>query len=83
MAAARPTIITRDFWGMGVRPGDHIALVLFTFRGPTYGLFQGLGTVPILFDFDPAEMERFCELSAPVPADRSLQLRFDPHQRGA
>jgi phenylacetate-CoA ligase len=59
----KPTIITRDFWGMGVRPGDHIALVLFTFRGPTYGLFQGLGTVPIFFDFDPSEMERFCELS--------------------
>ena len=37
--------------------------MLFTFRGPTYGLFQGLGTIPILFDFDPQEMERFCELS--------------------
>ncbi|HEX5097449.1 MAG TPA: phenylacetate--CoA ligase family protein [Acidimicrobiia bacterium] len=59
----RPTIITRDFWGMGVRPGDYLALVLFTFRGPTYGLFQGLGTIPLLFDFDPAEMARFCELS--------------------
>jgi phenylacetate-CoA ligase len=59
----RPAIITRDFWGIGVRPGDHVALVLFTFRGPTYGLFQGLGTIPILLDFDPAEMERFCELA--------------------
>jgi phenylacetate-CoA ligase len=59
----RPAIITRDFWGFGVRPGDHVALVLFTFRGPTYGLFQGLGTTPILFDFEPAEMDRFCELS--------------------
>ncbi len=59
----RPSIITRDFWGMGVRPGDHVALVLFTYRGPTYGLFQGLGTVPVLFDFDPAEMDRFCDLS--------------------
>jgi phenylacetate-CoA ligase len=58
-----PAVITRDFWGMGVRPGDHVALVLFTFRGPTYGLFQSLGTVPVLFDFDPVEMERFCELS--------------------
>jgi phenylacetate-CoA ligase len=48
---------------MGVRPGDHVALVLFTYRGPTYGLFQGLGTVPVLFDFDPAEMDRFCDLS--------------------
>jgi phenylacetate-CoA ligase len=59
-----PSIITRDLWGWGVRPGDYVALVLFTFRGPTYGLFQhSLGTTPILFDFDPAEMERFCELS--------------------
>ncbi len=59
-----PSIITRDLWGWGVRPGDYVMLVLFTFRGPTYGLFQhSLGTAPILFDFDPAEMERFCELS--------------------
>jgi phenylacetate-CoA ligase len=48
---------------MGVRPGDHVSLVLFTFRGPTYGFVQSLGAVPVLFDFDPAEMERFCELS--------------------
>jgi phenylacetate-CoA ligase len=59
-----PSIITRDLWGWGVRPGDFVALVLFTFRGPTYGLFQGsLGTTPILLDFDPAEMDRFCDLS--------------------
>jgi phenylacetate-CoA ligase len=59
-----PAIITRDLWGWGVRPGDFVALVLFTFRGPTYGLFQStLGTTPILVDFDPDEMERFCELS--------------------
>lgn len=59
-----PAIITRDLWGWGVRPGDFVMLVLFTFRGPTYGLFQhSLGTTPILMDFDPLEMERFCELS--------------------
>ncbi len=59
-----PAIITRDLWGWGVRPGDDVALVLFTFRGPTYGLFQHqLGVTPILVDFDPGEMERFCELS--------------------
>jgi phenylacetate-CoA ligase len=47
-----------------VRPGDFVMLVLFTFRGPTYGLFQySLGTTPILLDFDAAEMERFCALS--------------------
>ncbi|HEX5614415.1 MAG TPA: phenylacetate--CoA ligase family protein [Acidimicrobiia bacterium] len=58
-----PAALSRDFWGMGVRPGDHVALVLFTFRGPTYGFVQGMGGIPVLFDFDPAEMERFCEAS--------------------
>jgi len=53
----------RDFWEMGVRPGDRVALVLFTYRGPTYGLVQQLGAVPVLFDFTPDDMERFCELS--------------------
>ncbi len=59
----RPTIITRDFWGMGLRPGDHVALVLFTFRGPMYGLIQGLGAVPVLVDFDPDEIDRLLRLS--------------------
>jgi phenylacetate-CoA ligase len=48
---------------MGVRPGDYVSLVLFTFRGPTYGFVQGLGAIPVLFDFDPAEMPRFCDAS--------------------
>ncbi|MCU1427595.1 MAG: phenylacetate--CoA ligase family protein, partial [Actinomycetia bacterium] len=56
-------IMYRDFWSMGARPGDYVSLVLFTFRGPTYGFVQSLGAIPVLFDFDPAEMERFCELS--------------------
>lgn len=59
----RPTIITRDFWGMGLRPGDRVALVLFTFRGPMYGLIQGLGAVPVLVDYDPSEIERLLALS--------------------
>jgi phenylacetate-CoA ligase len=56
-------VMYRDFWGMGVRPGDRVALILFTYRGPTYGFVQALGGVPVLFDFAPSEMERFCELS--------------------
>ncbi len=72
-----PSIITRDLWGWGVRPGDYVMLVLFTFRGPTYGLFQhSLQTTPILFDFDPAEMERICELSLRYrPAGEPLSPR--------
>lgn len=61
--AERPTIITRDFWGMGLRPGDHVALVLFTFRGPMYGLIQGLGATPVLVNYDPAEIGRLLQLS--------------------
>ncbi|MDQ1534455.1 MAG: phenylacetate-CoA ligase [Actinomycetota bacterium] len=60
---SRPTIVTRDFWGMGLRPGDHVALVLFTFRGPMYGLIQGLGAVPVLVDYDPTQIGRLLELS--------------------
>src|SRR4051812_9705654 len=56
-------VMYRDFWEIGVRPGDRVALVLFTYRGPTYGFVQSLGAVPVLFDFAPSEMERFCELS--------------------
>jgi phenylacetate-CoA ligase len=84
-----PSIITRPGWG--IRPGDHIALVLFTFAARLRAVPTLTGTTPILFDFDPAEMERFksCRSSS---ADGRLQLRsvpinavkarppgFDPH----
>lgn len=59
----RPAIMYRDFWGMGVRPGDHVALFLFTFRGPTYGFVQQLGAVPMLFDHDMSEIERLLRAS--------------------
>ncbi len=59
----RPAIMYRDFWGMGVRPGDHFALFLFTFRGPTYGFVQQLGAIPMLFDYDVSEIERLLRRS--------------------
>src|SRR5262245_10394737 len=59
----RPGVMTRDFWGMGVRPGDHVTLFLFSYRGPVYGFVHGLGAVPILCDHDLAELPRLCELS--------------------
>lgn len=62
-SVGRPAIMYRDFWGMGVRPGDHFSLFLFTFRGPTYGFVQQLGAVPLLFDYDLAEIERMLRLS--------------------
>jgi phenylacetate-CoA ligase len=59
----RRAVMYRDFWGMGVRPGDHVALVLFTFRGPTYSFVQSLGAIPVLFDYDLSELERLLRLS--------------------
>jgi phenylacetate-CoA ligase len=59
----RPAIMYRDFWGMGVRPGDFFSLFLFTFRGPTYGFVQQLGAIPMLFDYDVGEIERLLHLS--------------------
>ncbi len=59
----RPGVMTRDFWGIGVRPGDHVALFLFSYRGPVYGFVHGLGAVPILCDHDLAELPRLCALS--------------------
>ncbi len=59
----RPAIMYRDFWGMGVRPGDYFSLFLFTFRGPTYGFVQQIGAVPMLFDYDVNEIERLLRMS--------------------
>lgn len=61
--AGRPAIMYRDFWGMGVRPGDRFSLFLFTFRGATYGFVQQLGAVPLLFDYGVEEIERLLRAS--------------------
>ena len=50
----------RDYWEIGVRPGDYVAVMLFTFRGCGWESVQRIGAVPILFDHDPSELERFC-----------------------
>ena len=62
-SVGRPAIMVRDFWGMGVRPGDHFSLFLFTFRGPTYGFVQQLGAIPVLFDYGVTEIARLLRLS--------------------
>jgi phenylacetate-CoA ligase len=53
----------RDFWEIGVRPGDHVLLNLFTFRGPIYGFAHALGAVPIVVDYGEHELSRLCDLS--------------------
>ncbi|HVX22792.1 MAG TPA: hypothetical protein VHB02_15695 [Acidimicrobiales bacterium] len=50
----------REYWEIGVRPDDFLAVVLFTFRGCGWQSAQRIGAVPIFFDHDPAELARFC-----------------------
>jgi phenylacetate-CoA ligase len=58
-----PTGLSRDLWMMGMRPGDFMMMVIFTFRGPAFGMAQQFGATPILVDYDADDMIRFCELS--------------------
>jgi phenylacetate-CoA ligase len=58
-----PAGMSRDLWMMGVRPGDFMMMVIFTFRGPAFGMAQSFGATPILVDYDADDMLRFCELS--------------------
>jgi len=56
--------LAREFWELGVRPGDHMVMFLFTFRGVS--VFRGMqevGAVPVFFDHTPAELARLAELS--------------------
>ena len=55
--------LNRDFWEIGARPGDHVVLPMFTFRGPIYMSAHGIGAVPIILDHSPAELPRLCELA--------------------
>lgn len=51
-------VLTRDFWELGVRPGDCVALMLFTYRGPIY-LFPGiLGATAMVFDHEPGDVAK-------------------------
>jgi phenylacetate-CoA ligase len=59
-----PTILAREFWEMGVRPGDTFVEMLFTYRGPAiHWTIRGIGATPIFVDHDPAELPRLVELS--------------------
>lgn len=55
--------LTRDFWEMGVRPGDYFTCILFTFRGAAWAMAQSIGAVPIFMDHTPEELSRFVKLS--------------------
>jgi phenylacetate-CoA ligase len=54
--------LSRDFWEMGVRPGDHVLVPMFTFRGPIFNFPHAMGAIPLILDHSPAELPRMIEL---------------------
>ena len=49
-----PSILTREFWEMGCRPGDHFVEMLFTYRGPgIHHTIRGIGATPVFADHSP------------------------------
>ncbi|QCB97971.1 phenylacetate--CoA ligase family protein [Arthrobacter sp. PAMC25564] len=40
----------RAYWELGVRPGDFVAMTLFTFRGPVWANPQRIGATPVFFN---------------------------------
>jgi phenylacetate-CoA ligase len=55
--------LARDWWEIGVRPGDAVAFMLFTFRGPAWLTTHAVGASCVLFDHHPAEFARWCRAS--------------------
>jgi phenylacetate-CoA ligase len=55
--------LARDWWEIGVRPGDAVAFMLFTFRGPAWLTPHALGASCVLFDHHPSEFDRWCRAS--------------------
>ena len=52
-----------------MRPGDHMVMFLFTFRGVSvFRSMQDIGAVPLFFDHTPTELPRLADLD---PALRS------------
>ena len=56
-------LMVRTLWEIGLRPGDHIVVVLFTFRGQIWPQRAHLvGAVPVFLDHTPAAVPRLLEL---------------------
>jgi phenylacetate-CoA ligase len=53
----------RDWWEIGLRPGEYGVFFGLRMRGPMFRLLQQLGLTPILLGYDPADLLHFCTLS--------------------
>lgn len=63
-AGRGPSMLVREFWELGARPGDHFMHCLFTFRGPSiHDTIRGIGATPVFVDHQPGDIEQLLRFS--------------------
>jgi phenylacetate-CoA ligase len=63
-AGRGPSMLVREFWELGARPGDHFMHCLFTFRGPgIHDTIRGIGATPVFVDHQPGDVAQLFRLS--------------------
>jgi len=53
----------RDWWEIGLRPGEHGIYFGLRMRGPMFRLLQALGITPIMLGYGPDDVHQFIDLS--------------------
>ncbi|HSW04923.1 phenylacetate--CoA ligase family protein [Aquabacterium sp.] len=53
----------RDWWEIGLRPGDYGVYFGLRMRGPMFRLLQMLGLTPIVLGYGPGDLHQFVDLS--------------------
>jgi phenylacetate-CoA ligase len=63
-AGRGPSMLVREFWELGCRPGDYFTQCLFTFRGPgIHETIRGIGATPIFVDHQPDDVPQLLRFS--------------------
>lgn len=53
----------RDWWEIGLRPGEYGVYFGLRMRGPMFRLLQQLGLTPVMLGYGPGDLAHFCTLS--------------------
>jgi phenylacetate-CoA ligase len=63
-AGRGPSMLVREFWELGARPGDRFMHCLFTFRGPgIHDTIRGIGATPVFCDHQPGDVAQVVRFS--------------------
>ena len=53
----------RDWWEIGLRPGEHGIYFGLRMRGPMFRLLQSIGITPVMLGYGPDDLHQFVDLS--------------------